>query len=224
MRHLSVCLLLVAGLLVCGCEKEAEDEQAKGGAQSAPADQKPEQPAEEPAQKQVESDTKVVKNMVKLATSKGDIVVELNQEKAPITVKNFLEYVESDFYDGTIFHRVIKGFMIQGGGFTPDMTQKGAMAPIRNEASNGLKNDRGAIAMARTSDPHSATSQFFINHADNDFLNASTGNAGYAVFGKVVEGMDVVDKIAAVPTTIKAGMRDVPAETIEIKSATVVTE
>jgi cyclophilin family peptidyl-prolyl cis-trans isomerase len=142
-----------------------------------------------------------------------------------LVVKNFLRYVEEGFFDGTIFHRVINGFMIQGGGFTADMEQKKTHAPIINEASNGLKNDRGTIAMARTQDPNSATSQFFINHTDNHNLNyAGPGKPGYAVFGKVIEGMDVVDKIAAVKTMRKGRYRDVPVETILIKSAKVISD
>jgi cyclophilin family peptidyl-prolyl cis-trans isomerase len=160
---------------------------------------------------------------VRLETSMGDIVIELDEKKAPITVKNFLQYVEEGFYGGTIFHRVIPNFMIQGGGFTADMTQKQTHPPIANEAKNGLKNDRGTVAMARTNNPDSATSQFFINHKNNDFLNfAGPGNPGYAVFGKVVEGMEVVDKIAAVETTTRSGMRDVPVKPVLIKSAKVV--
>jgi cyclophilin family peptidyl-prolyl cis-trans isomerase len=154
---------------------------------------------------------------VKIATSKGDIVVELNEEKSPISCENFLQYVADKHYDGTIFHRVIKGFMIQGGGMTADMRQKTVRDPIVNEAKNGLKNDRGTIAMARAPDPNSATSQFFINHGNNDFLNYGVRDAGYAVFGKVVEGMDVVDAIAVVPT--RPG--DVPVETILINSISV---
>jgi cyclophilin family peptidyl-prolyl cis-trans isomerase len=160
---------------------------------------------------------KTKQTKVRVETSKGDIVIELNEEKAPISCKNFLQYVDEKYYDGLIFHRVIKDFMIQGGGMNAQMRQKATKPPIVNEAKNGLKNDRGTIAMARTSDPDSATSQFFINHADNDFLNFGARDAGYAVFGKVVEGMDVVDKIANVKT--KAG--DVPNETITINSVTV---
>jgi len=161
---------------------------------------------------------------VKLETSMGDIVIELNEEASPITVKNFLRYVEEGFYDGTIFHRVIPDFMIQGGGFTAEMVQKKPHPPIVNEASNGLKNDRGTIAMARTANPDSATSQFFINHKNNDFLNyAGQSKPGYAVFGKVVEGIDVVDKIAAVKTTSKGRYSDVPVEPVVIKSAKVVS-
>jgi len=161
---------------------------------------------------------------VKLETSMGDIVIELNEEKAPITTKNFLQYVEEGFYNGTIFHRVIAGFMIQGGGFTPDMNKKRTRPPIVNEASNGLKNQRGTIAMARMPDPDSATSQFFVNHKNNDQLNYIEGrNPGYAVFGKVVKGMDVVDKIAAVKTTRKNDYSDVPVEPVLIKSAKVVS-
>jgi len=152
---------------------------------------------------------------VKLATSMGDIVLELYPDKAPLTVENFLIYVEGGFYDGTIFHRVIPNFMVQGGGMTPDMERKEGRAPIKNEADNGLKNDRGTVAMARTSAKDSATSQFFINLKNNDFLNHGVRDFGYAVFGRVVDGMDVVDKIAAVPT----GPGDVPRETVLLKSA-----
>jgi len=163
--------------------------------------------------------------MVKLQTSMGDIVLELNEQAAPITVNNFLEYVEDGFFNGKIFHRVIPNFMIQGGGFAADMAQDKTRDPIKNEADNGLKNRRGAIAMARTSDPDSATAQFFINHRDNDFLNyAGSGNPGYTVFGKTIEGMDVVDAIAAVKTTKRKGMDDVPVEPVVIKSAAIVSE
>jgi peptidyl-prolyl cis-trans isomerase A (cyclophilin A) len=154
-------------------------------------------------------------NVVILTTSLGEIKLELDAEKAPISTENFLGYVDDGFYDGTIFHRVISGFMIQGGGMTADMNQKSTKAPIKNEADNGLKNDRGTIAMARTADVNSATAQFFINHKDNDFLNHGSRDFGYAVFGRVIEGMDVVDKIAAVPT--RGG--DVPTETVLIESA-----
>lgn len=163
--------------------------------------------------------------MVKLSTNFGDITLELNTEKAPITVANFLQYVESGFYDGMIFHRVIDGFMIQGGGFDADMQQKQTKDEIKNEADNGLSNDNYTIAMARTSIPDSASSQFFINATKNDFLNhtAKTPSGwGYCVFGKVVEGMDVVDKIKKVKTTSKAGHRDVPIEAVIIEKATIV--
>ncbi len=158
---------------------------------------------------------------VRMKTSLGDIVLELYPGKAPATVKNFLRYVDEGFYDGTIFHRVINGFMIQGGGYTPEMERKQTHAPVPNEADNGLKNDRGTIAMARTSDPNSATAQFFINLVDNDFLNhrdKSFRGWGYAVFGKVVSGMDVVDRIAGVNTTTKQGMRNVPEQEVLIES------
>lgn len=162
--------------------------------------------------------------MVKLSTNFGDITIELNAEKAPITVANFLSYVEKGFYEGLIFHRVINGFMIQGGGMDADMKQKATDAPIKNEADNGLANDAYTIAMARTSVPDSASSQFFINVNDNDFLNhtAPTSSGwGYCVFGKVVEGMDVVDKIKAVKTTNRAGHQDVPVEPVVINKAVV---
>lgn len=156
-----------------------------------------------------------------MKTSKGDITLELSADKAPITVENFLSYVDENFYDGTIFHRVIKGFMIQGGGLTPDLVEKPTKPPIKNEAANGLKNERGTIAMARMPEIDSATCQFFINHADNSFLDHkdnTAGGFGYAVFGKVIEGMDVVDDIANSKTIAKGGMNDVPRETILIIS------
>ena len=159
---------------------------------------------------------------VKLSTTAGDIVVELYPDKAPKTVENFLQYVNDKQYDGTVFHRVIDGFMIQGGGFTPDLKQKPTRAPIPLEAKNGLKNDKYTIAMARTSDPNSATSQFFINVKDNANLNAPNPDGyGYAVFGKVVSGSEVVDKIRTARTGVKGGMQDVPLEAIIIQSATV---
>ncbi|HEY8019882.1 MAG TPA: peptidylprolyl isomerase [Thermoanaerobaculia bacterium] len=158
---------------------------------------------------------------VTLETTKGKIVVELDAQKAPKSVANFLDYVKSHQFDGTIFHRVIPGFMIQGGGFTAAMQQKPTKPPVVNEASNGLSNQRGTIAMARTSDPNSATAQFFINLVDNKNLDYSPGNPGYTVFGKVVEGMSVVDKIASVPTGTNGPYSDVPREPITITKATV---
>jgi peptidyl-prolyl cis-trans isomerase A (cyclophilin A) len=161
---------------------------------------------------------------VKLETSLGDIVVELDEQAAPVTCRNFLDYVEKGYYSDTVFHRVIPDFMIQGGGLTVDMQPKPTSDPIVNEAGNGLKNQRGTIAMARTSDPDSATSQFFINHRDNAFLDHSgRDNPGYAVFGKTVEGMDVVDRIAAVDTTTKGPYDDVPVEPVMIQSIEVVS-
>lgn len=162
---------------------------------------------------------------VKLETNYGVIVIELNSEKAPNTVANFLSYVNDGFYDGTIFHRVIKDFMVQGGGFTEEFVQKTPKAPIKNEANNGLSNVRGSLAMARTGDPHSATAQFFINTVDNNFLDfrGESGAAwGYAVFGQVIEGMDVVDAIREVSTGNQNGHGDVPDEIVMINSATVV--
>ena len=162
---------------------------------------------------------------VTIKTSAGDIQLELNGEKAPITVKNFVDIANSGYFEGTIFHRVINGFMVQGGGLNADMSDKSSgTAPIQNEANNGLTNDRGTIAMARTMDPHSATSQFFINHKDNGFLNHTGENSqgwGYAVFGKVTEGLDVVDQIADVATGSSGGHQDVPLEVITIESVTV---
>jgi len=156
---------------------------------------------------------------VKLSTSLGDIVLELNAEKAPKSVENFLQYVKDGHYDGLVFHRVIPGFMIQGGGFSADMQQKATRAPIVLEATNGLKNERGTIAMARTNVPDSATSQFFINVVDNAMLNATGPGNGYAVFGKVTAGMDVVDKIRAVPTGSRGMHRDVPTTPVTILKA-----
>jgi peptidyl-prolyl cis-trans isomerase A (cyclophilin A)/peptidyl-prolyl cis-trans isomerase B (cyclophilin B) len=155
--------------------------------------------------------------MIRFETSHGDFTVELDEESAPVSSKNFLRYVDEGFFDGTVFHRVIPGFMIQGGGFTPDMEQKSGHAPITNEADNGLKNLRGTLAMARTNDLHSATSQFFVNLADNAFLDHKTGSFGYAVFGCVVGGMDVIDKIAKLKTGRRRGHDDVPAEPVVIK-------
>jgi len=158
---------------------------------------------------------------VKLSTSAGDIVLELNPDKAPKTVENFLQYVKDKHYDGTVFHRVIDGFMIQGGGFTADLQQKATRSPIALETSGGLTNDRGTIAMARTGNPNSATAQFFINVVDNRMLNAPNPDGyGYAVFGKVVSGMEVVDKIKAVPTTTKGMNQNVPVTPVTILSAT----
>lgn len=162
--------------------------------------------------------------MITLHTNHGDISIELDFEKAPATAANFLQYCRDGFYSGTIFHRVIDGFMIQGGGMTADMTQKATREPIENEADNGLKNTTGTLAMARTNDPHSASSQFFINVADNDFLNHSGKNPqgwGYAVFGQVTDGMDVVEKIKKVPTGNAGFHQDVPKETVSIDDVTI---
>ena len=162
-----------------------------------------------------------------MTTTVGSMTLELDADNAPKTVENFLSYVSNGFYDGTIFHRVINNFMVQGGGFTTDMEQKTAQAPIENEANNGLENARGTIAMARTQDPHSATAQFFINVQDNDFLNHTGENMqgwGYAVFGKVTDGEDVLDKIRCVQTGSQAGHQDVPVEPIIIESVTVIAD
>jgi peptidyl-prolyl cis-trans isomerase B (cyclophilin B) len=163
--------------------------------------------------------------MIKLHTNYGEITLELDSEKAPITVQNFIDYVNSGHYDNTVFHRVIDGFMSQGGGFEPGLVQKQTRAPIRNEAANGLKNDKYTVAMARTSDVNSATAQFFINVSDNDFLNYSSPTPqgfGYCVFGKVVEGMDVVDKIKKVRTGDRGGHQNVPLENVLLEKAEVI--
>ena len=159
---------------------------------------------------------------VTVETSHGSFVLELDRSSSPETVENFLTYVRDGFYEGTIFHRVIAGFMVQGGGFTPELKQLQTRAPVQNEADGGGKNDRGTIAMARTSDPHSATAQFFINVADNDFLNhrdRTTQGWGYTAFGRVVEGMDTVDRITAVQTGSRGNFQDVPQETVVIEKA-----
>jgi cyclophilin family peptidyl-prolyl cis-trans isomerase len=157
--------------------------------------------------------------MIEFKTSKGTFKVQLFDKQAPVSVENFLRYVDEGFFDGTVFHRVIAGFMVQGGGLTADMKDKKGHEPIKNEATNGLKNKRGTLAMARTNDINSATSQFFINLADNEFLDNKPGNYGYAVFGRVDSGMEVVDAIAAVKTGNKGRYQDVPTETVTIESA-----
>lgn len=165
--------------------------------------------------------------MIRMQTNHGAIVIELDAQKAPKTVANFIAYAKTGFYDGTIFHRVIDGFMIQGGGFSPGMKQKPTQAPIENEAVNGLRNDRGTLAMARTNDPHSATAQFFINLKDNNFLNFTSPTPtgwGYCVFGRVVEGMDVVDKIKGVATGSRGGHQDVPVNDVVIERVEVVED
>ena len=197
--------LLSVVILICGCADQTNKKQENGIIE----------------RNAVNPDA----NIVKLETNKGDIIIELDRQAAPITTTNFLQYAGEGFYDGMIFHRVIQGFMIQGGGFTTKMEKKKTHDPIVNEAMNGLSNVRGTIAMARTGDPNSATCQFFINHVDNTPLDyAKDQNPGYAVFGKVIEGMDVVDAIAAVKTTARNGMDDVPVEPVIIKSATIVPE
>lgn len=159
---------------------------------------------------------------IRFKTNHGEFDVELNEKDAPISSRNFAEYASAGFFDGTIFHRVIPGFVIQGGGMKPGLSQKDTRAPIQNEAKNGLKNLRGTLSMARTNDPHSATSQFFVNLVDNAFLDPSPGNAGYAVFGKVTAGMDVIDRIAKVRTGRSRGHDDVPLEDVVVESATLV--
>ena len=156
--------------------------------------------------------------MIRFETTLGDFTIELMEKEAPLSVANFLSYIDDGFFDGTIFHRIIPGFVIQGGGFTEDMTQKRTQPPVKNEADNGIKNQRGTLSMARTNDVNSATSQFFVNLKDNDFLDHSRGSFGYAVFARVTEGMDVVDKIAAVETGRRRGMDDVPVEAVIMKS------
>jgi peptidyl-prolyl cis-trans isomerase A (cyclophilin A) len=157
--------------------------------------------------------------MIRFETTLGDFTIEFFEKEAPLSVANFLRYVDDGFFDTTIFHRVVPGFVIQGGGFTEDMSQKKTHPPVKNEADNGLKNGRGTLSMARTNDINSATSQFFVNLKDNDFLDHSRANFGYAVFARVTEGMDVIDKIAAVETGRKRGFDDVPVDPVIMKSA-----
>jgi cyclophilin family peptidyl-prolyl cis-trans isomerase len=161
--------------------------------------------------------------MILFETSLGDFTIELFEKDAPESVANFTRYIDDGFFDGTIFHRIVPGFVIQGGGFTEDMSQKKTKPPVKNEADNGKKNLRGTLSMARTNDINSATSQFFVNLKDNDFLDHSRGNFGYAVFGKVTKGMEVIDKIAAVETGRKKGFDDVPVEAVVMKSVKRVT-
>ncbi len=155
--------------------------------------------------------------MIRFETTLGDFTVDLFEKEAPETVVNFLKYIDSGFFDGTIFHRIVPGFVIQGGGFTEDMSQKRTQPPIKNEANNGMKNLRGTLSMARTNDVNSATSQFFVNLKDNDFLDHKAGNFGYAVFARVTDGMDVIDKIAAVATGRRSGFEDVPTEAVVMR-------
>ncbi len=204
-RKYWLCGLLSAVVLICGCADQMNKEQRN----------------EKIERYVVNPDM----NIIKLETSMGDIVIELDRQAAPVTTANFLQYTAEGFYNGTIFHRVIRGFMIQGGGFTATVEKKKTHDPIVNEAKNGLSNVRGTIAMARSGDPNSATCQFFINHVDNTPLDyAKDQNPGYAVFGKVIKGMDVVDAIAAVKTTARNGMDDVPAEPVIIELATILPE
>jgi len=207
MRRLVWCVLPAAAVLMTACPKEQRPATTTDKAASTPA-------------------TAGVRPVVRLVTSMGSITIELDRERAPLTVANFLGYVKDGHYDGTIFHRVIDGFMIQGGGFTGDMQQKPTKAPVRNEATNGLSNVPGTIAMARTNVVDSATSQFFINVADNSGMLDYKGpeKYGYAVFGRVTEGMDVVDAIRAVQTTSVGMHNDVPVTPVEIQKATIVVE
>jgi cyclophilin family peptidyl-prolyl cis-trans isomerase len=200
-----------------------------GGSPPPPAEEPAAAPAppapseEEPAARPAPSSTGT-NPMVEMRTSLGTMKIELHPDKAPTTVENFLQYAREGFYDGTVFHRVISGFMIQGGGFTPDMSEKETRAPIENEASNGLKNVRGSLAMARTGDPHSASSQFFINTVDNPFLDFTAETVqgyGYAVFGQVVEGLETLDAIKKVSTASRGGYDDVPVDPVVIESVRV---
>ncbi|MFI4954522.1 MAG: peptidylprolyl isomerase [Gammaproteobacteria bacterium] len=201
----------ICALMLVGCENKQEQKPAETTSPAAEATQT--------------ENTSVENSYVKINTNQGSFVIELNGQKAPITVKNFMNYVNEGFYSQTLFHRVIPGFMIQGGGFTTDFEQKPTQPPIKNEADNGLKNLRGTVAMARTMDPNSASAQFFINLADNDFLDYRSPTPqgwGYAVFGKVVEGMDVIDTISKEKTGSRSGHEDVPVNNVVIESIEVV--
>lgn len=220
------CIMIAACLFATGCEEQKEATQqteTKTTAEPKAVEKPVEAPKQIAAPKVAPAPAIAGTTLVKMQTSMGDIIIELDAKKAPATAKNFIDYVNENHYSGIIFHRVISGFMIQGGNFDMNMKKATTKAPIVNEAANGLQNLRGTIAMARTSNPNSATDQFFINHKDNPFLNAAPGKPGYAVFGKVVEGMEIVDAIAAVPTGTKAGMRDVPQTPVIIISAKVIT-
>ncbi|MCD6392376.1 MAG: peptidyl-prolyl cis-trans isomerase [Planctomycetes bacterium] len=224
-------------LAVCfclgGCRKSAPDDQTGNGTGNGEPPKvidikppvTPDDPGRTPTTPPTPTPIKSAPVQVLIETSEGDIVLELDKTAAPVTVVNFVRYVNEGFYDGTIFHRVMPGFMIQGGGYTPKMTEKATHSPIINEAANGLKNTRGTIAMARTNMPHSATSQFFINHGNNAGLDYSTGRDpnGYAVFGKVIKGMDVVDAIAAGETVVQNGEKSLPVKPVVIKKAAVIS-
>lgn len=232
---MTILAALSATMLLAGVARaqESKPEDKPKTTQPAPADKKDDKPAgggsgggtsAQPAEKAPE---KAVSNVeyVKLTTRKGDIYLKLDRAKAPISTENFLKYVDKKYYDGTIFHRVIPSFMVQGGGFTSDMKPKeGQDKPISNEWQNGLKNKRGSVSMARTANPNSATSQFFINNVDNPFLDQPRDGAAYAVFGEVVAGMEVVDEITKVKTTSRGGNENVPVEPVTITSATRVKE
>ncbi len=217
---MTIILFIPAISFLAGCKNEAPQTETATETQSS---QDTQASTDADGNDETSGDDKAVENkggnpVVIIKTSKGDIKLELDRENAPISVDNFLAYTQDGYYDGTIFHRVINNFMVQGGGFTTDMQQKPTNAPIKNEADNGLKNERGTIAMARTGVVDSATSQFFINHADNAFLDNGKRDFGYAVFGRVVDGIEVVDAIAAV----KTGPGDVPNEQVVIESVTIV--
>jgi len=217
-------LLLVLCLCLAGCGTPGRDGQPGENDKLPQKEQLTEKPKTEEKPEGTTSVDAPQPLQVKLETAKGDIVIELNRKAAPVTVANFVRYVDEGFYDGTIFHRVIPGFMIQGGGHSLDMSEKPTRAPIKNEAANGLKNTRGTIAMARTSQPNSATSQFFINHGDNAMLDYGSPRDpnGYAVFGKVIKGMGVVDAIAVGATVVRGREKSFPVKPVVIKKAMII--
>lgn len=226
----TIILFLPAVFFLAGCNQDEAPKsetvtEVSQGSEGAASDEAPntEEASGDSKTDEMSGDDKATRNtggnpVVIIKTNKGDIKIELDKENAPISTENFLTYVQEGYYDGTVFHRVINNFMVQGGGFTTEMQPKSTKAPIKNEADNGLKNERGTIAMARTQDINSATSQFYINQADNAFLDHGRRDFGYAVFGKVVDGMDVVDAIA----TVQTGPGDVPNEQVVMESVTVV--
>lgn len=215
----SVLFVVISLFVLIGCNQNQSETTKDSGTKEIQTEETKSGTANE---SKANEESKGGNPMILMKTSKGDIKIELFKDKAPISTENFIGYVNDGFFDGTIFHRVIPQFMVQGGGMTPDMNQKETKAPIKNEADNGLNNERGTLAMARTGVVDSATSQFFINLVDNSFLDHGAKDFGYAVFGKVVDGMEVVDAIGAVPTGNKAMQADVPEEDILIISATVV--
>ncbi len=218
-------LLLVFCLCMAGCKTPRRDSQPSDNDKLSQKEQLTEKPKTEEKPEGTTSVDAPQLLQVKLETANGDIVIELNRKAAPITAANFVRYVDEGFYDGTIFHRVIPGFMIQGGGHSLDMREKPTRGPIKNEAANGLKNTRGTIVMARQPTPHSATSQFFINHGDNAMLDYGSPRDpnGYAVFGKVIKGMNVVDAIAVGATVMRNGEKSFPVKPVVIKKATIIS-
>nr|CAA6808950.1 MAG: Peptidyl-prolyl cis-trans isomerase PpiB (EC [uncultured Thiotrichaceae bacterium] len=224
-QALALMLILAFGTAGCGAAETTTNSGSATQQETTKTETTEATQKNTPSEKKTSSGDIMSNPKVLIETSKGNITIELDAENAPISTKNFIAYVEDGFYEGTIFHRVIPNFMVQGGGMNPDMSEKANKGKIQNEANNGLKNERGTLAMARTPDPHSASSQFFVNVADNSFLNFKSETPqgwGYAVFGKVTDGMDIVDAIVGVKTGNRGGHQDVPAEPITMDKVTVV--